>query len=296
MTKLSSPQNKKEFAQYYHFRWSVLRQPWSQPQGSEQDELEASSFHFMLTDGEEIVAVARLHQVSDTTGQVRYVAVSPEHQGKGLGKQIMIAVEDKAQSLGLTHIELNARENALSFYLSMGYQNLGKAHLLYGEVQHYKMDKTIVAYPLSEEAVKLVDTWHKTIPMSKAMQIDIASYDTEQLTTRCDLAFNKNLHNTMFAGSISTLATLTGWGWIHLALAKQNMTGDIVLADGQIKYHAPIPSFAHAKVEGSQVESRLSSLNKGRKGRVKLTCEVYSGDVRAAQFVGIYVVLPKKED
>ncbi len=73
-----------------------------------------------------------------------------------------------------------------------------------------------------QELAELTLTWHKTIPVSEFMQIAPVAFDGESLAVSAPLAPNINLHNTMFAGSIYTLATLTGWGmvWLQQSLAK----------------------------------------------------------------------------
>ncbi|QOL26009.1 YiiD C-terminal domain-containing protein [Thalassotalea sp. LPB0316] len=295
MTQLASPSSKDEFARYYEFRYQQLRAPWSQPKGSELDEFEASSFHFMLTDdNNHIIGIARLHQVNLQVGQVRYVAVDPNAQGQGLGRRLMAACEQQAKALGLSEIELNAREVALNFYLALGYQNLGQSHLLYGEIQHFSMRKSLELPSLDRSVTQLVETWHATIPASKAMAIEVTSYDRQKLVTRCDLMFNKNLHNTMFAGSINTLATLTGWGWVHLQLRQLGFEGDIVLAQGNINYLAPIPHYSHAVVEKADTIESYQRLKDGRKAKAEITCHVYSGSKIAASFHGVYVVVPQK--
>jgi ribosomal protein S18 acetylase RimI-like enzyme len=38
---------------------------------------------------------------------------------------------------------LHAREIAIGFYQKLGYQMIEKSHLLFGEIQHYLMEKTL---------------------------------------------------------------------------------------------------------------------------------------------------------
>ena len=146
-----------------------------------------------------------------------------------------------------------------------------------------------------ELSCQLQETWHNTIPLSKAMNIAIACYNGELLTTHCDLNFNKNLHNTMFAGSVYTIATLTGWGWVYLQLAEGNVDGDIVLADAQIKYHKPLAGVGFARVNKYQVEGTIEPLMANKKAKFKLIVNVCCGDTLAATFTGLYVVIPKKK-
>lgn len=298
MKECIAPSSKDEFAHYYQFRWQMLREPWQQAKGSEQDELENQAVHRMITaENGEIIAVGRLHKVDQFTGQIRYMAVAPNCQKQGLGKQIIESLEQTAAKLGVSKISLNAREQAVNFYQTLGYQVIEKTHLLYNDIQHFRMEKVLVsanqANKLPSPVNELVSTWHHTIPLSKAMNLNICHYDAQALYTSCDIAFNKNLHNTMFAGSIYTLATLTGWGWVHLLLANSDHHGDIVLAEANIKYKAPIAGAGCGRVEKGNVAGDFSRLANGRKAKITLSVEILSGDLVAAIFSGTYVIIPK---
>ena len=86
--KIKSPESDKEFAQYFHLRWRLLRAPWGQPEGSEVDKLEPECFHLMATRDDEVIAVARLQFNTADEAQIRYMAVSPESQRHGIGRQM----------------------------------------------------------------------------------------------------------------------------------------------------------------------------------------------------------------
>ncbi len=303
MNTLRSPQNAEEFAQYYQLRWQILRKPWQQAIGSEQDEREQQSIHRLIIDEKsKVLAVGRLEQYSPEQGQIRYMAVCESVQGQGLGQQIITELELQACKLGMTEIVLNAREDALGFYQKLNYQQLNSqqqkaSHVLFNEITHYSMTKKLKPHPDHQQiaAQSLQSVWHKTIPMSKAMGLQISYYDAKQLLTHCDAQFNKNLHNTMFAGSIYTLATLTGWGWVYLALAEHqhNLQGDIVLAEANIRYHTPIQGLVYGQVVESDVSGQFDNLLLGKSARIKLIAHIYCGENIAATFTGSYFVLAK---
>ncbi len=140
--EIRTPNNALEWEAYYDLRYRVLRQPWNQSRGSERDDLEAVSFHLACFDGNRIVGVVRLDTLSEEFAQVRFMAVDSTAQGKGLGTLLMKAAEKHAGSKGYAKIVLQARENAIPFYLSMGYKQKEKSHLLFGEIQHWRMEKT----------------------------------------------------------------------------------------------------------------------------------------------------------
>jgi len=297
-----APQTLEEFEKYYQLRWKILRQPWQQPLGSEQDQLENQACHRMLSnDQNHIIAVGRFHKTSQHQAQIRYMAVTNSHQGAGLGGQLLQMLEHEATKQGVEEIVLNAREQAIEFYQAHHYQKLAFSHLLYDNVKHFQMKKTLAKAKdhQTEIAMQLQNIWHNTIPLSKAMNIELCYYDQHRLITTCDQAFNKNLHNTMFAGSIYTLATLTGWGWVYMQLehakqqSEQPMLADTVLAEGKIKYLAPITGFAHAETNVDLTSGDISQITQGKKARFNVSVEIYNGDIIAAIFEGLYVVIPK---
>ena len=144
--KLLEPASESDWSAYFDLRWRVLRQPWSQPRGSERDELDSSGYHLMLVakDGS-AAAVGRLHLNSSDEAQVRYMAVDDSWRSKGLGGLILAGLEAQAQVLAVKRIVLNAREQALDFYKRHGYRVEGLAETLFGEVRHVRMRKDLVA-------------------------------------------------------------------------------------------------------------------------------------------------------
>ncbi len=301
MNTLRAPKTDEEFSQYYQLRWKILRKPWLQPQGSEQDEQEKYAIHRMIVDDQnKVLAVGRLEKTTEHQGQVRFMAVDDTMQGQGLGQQIINELEQQASILAMSEICLNARENALQFYQKLGYEKQGYSHTLFDEVKHYRMAKKIDVHAQhkAKQAQALQDVWHETIPLSKAMSLQIGYYDSAKLVTLCDAQFNQNLHHTMFAGSIYTLATLTGWGWVYLSLKEKqqtqtNLDGDIVLAEANIRYHSPIKGLAYGQVVQEDVSGHFDNLLLGKKARIKLVAHIYCGENIAATFTGSYFVLPK---
>ena len=296
MFQCRTPKNQQEFDQYYFLRWKILREPLNKDLGSEQDELESQAIHRATFDEQgNVIAVARLHYTELLGAQIRYMAVAENYQGKGLGQQIISALERHAISLGIKNITLKSREVAVSFYENIGYQNLGFSHLLHNQIKHFSMEKKLSRsdFHLKKLSTELVGMWHKTIPLSKAMNIAIGYYDRERLVVSCDVAFNKNLHNTMFAGSVYTLATLTGWGWVYLLLQQEKIAGDIVLADANIRYHAPIEGVAFAETDCSLNTDDFDRLRLNQKAKFTIEVNIKNGDKVAATFKGLYFVLPK---
>jgi N-acetylglutamate synthase-like GNAT family acetyltransferase len=90
-----------------------------------------------------VIACGRLQENENKIGQIRYMAVDSNQQGKGLGKHILIALEKKGKEIGLTTIELQARENAVAFYETNNYLLKEKSFKLWDIIQHYLMYKLL---------------------------------------------------------------------------------------------------------------------------------------------------------
>ncbi|MDP4535047.1 bifunctional GNAT family N-acetyltransferase/hotdog fold thioesterase [Alkalimonas collagenimarina] len=295
--KIISPSTPAEWQHYYQFRWQQLRAPWQQPLGSEQDELESSAIHRMILDEQQqIVAVGRVHQLDSQCAQIRYMAVAEAWQGQRLGQRLLHALEQDAFKLGCSTVVLNARESALGFYQRQGYCELAAAPTQFGIV-HLRMQKRLRLFGSAEQwqlwCQQLQQSWHQQIPLSDFMQLEIGQFDGTELRCTAPLDPNINLHGTMFAGSIYSLATLTGWGLLHLQLQALELDADLVLADATIRYLRPVKLHPQARCSLLNAKGDLSALQRNRNASQHHTVEIYSGDKVAAVFEGHYKALVK---
>lgn len=140
---IRQPETEQEWEAYYDLRFRVLREPLNQPLGSEHNEGDATGTHFALFDNSLIKAIARLDQASKTTSQVRFVAVEMNSQGKGYGREIMNATEQKSKERGNTKMILNARDYAVDFYLKLNYKLIEPSYKLFDVLQHFLMEKEL---------------------------------------------------------------------------------------------------------------------------------------------------------
>lgn len=144
---ITEPQTPEEFERYYDLRWRVLRAPWNQPRGSERSGDEATSIHVMACEADRMpLAVGRANLEPDgirAWGRIRYMAVEPSQQGKGVGGLVLQALERRATENGVLGFVLDARQAAVPFYEKHGYRVVEKSHLLFGEVQHFRMMKRL---------------------------------------------------------------------------------------------------------------------------------------------------------
>ncbi|ARS36721.1 GNAT family N-acetyltransferase [Pontibacter actiniarum] len=138
------PTTPEQFEKYYRLRYQTLRAPWGQPEGSEHAEDDATAIHAMLlNEAGEAVGVCRLHLNTPQEGQLRFMGVRADQQGKQLGDKLLQYLEERARGLGATRITLQARENAVNFYRRNGYEVVKETYVLFGSIQHYLMAKQL---------------------------------------------------------------------------------------------------------------------------------------------------------
>jgi thioesterase domain-containing protein len=301
MYKIDTPISEQDFAQYFEMRWKMLRKPWNYPLGSEKDEYELVSQHRMIRNqAGEVVAVGRIHMNSSEEAQVRHIAVDKEYQSKGLAKLVLASLEAVAREEGAIRLVTNSRQISIPFFESAGFEIEREAPNEFGKLKRQQMVKklsspnTILLHP--KWCKNLQDTWYETIPISEQMGIKIYQYSGKTLETRASLNKNINLHGTMFAGSIFSLATLTGWGMIFLQLKEKGLVGDIVLGDGNIHFHKPITMQPRALCNIESFNGKLDGLLKNKKCFIKLQVAILDGDVPVAEFSGLFGVLPISEN
>lgn len=300
MYKVETPQSDEEFEKYFAFRWFMLRKPWNFPLGSEKDEYEQVGIHRMILDANgEVIAIGRLHFNTPEEAQLRHIAVHPDHHGKGLGKLIVAALESVARTEGIERIVTNSRELSTPFFTSCGFEVVGEATTELGQLKREQMVKkltelnTVLLHP--RWCKELQSTWYETIPISEQMGIKIYRFTGRTLEVRASLNKNINLHGTMFAGSIFSLATLTGWGMLFLMLKEKGLDGEIVLGDADIHYHKPITSQPRAVCNIESVSGKFELLAKKRKKPFTIRVDIHDGHNPVAEFKGVYWILPPAE-
>ncbi|MCP3429133.1 bifunctional GNAT family N-acetyltransferase/hotdog fold thioesterase [Opacimonas viscosa] len=296
MYKIITPKTEEQFRQYYQFRWQILREPFNYPKGSEKDEYENVAEHRMvLNNKNEIIAVGRCHFNTAEEVQIRHIAVSFDAHGKGMGRVILSALENFAVENGAIRAVTNSLETSEHFFRSCGYVVADEAAQDLMRLKRLQMVKKlgnnqhVLVHP--EWCQTLQETWQTTIPISDQMGIKIYQYSGDTLEVRASLNKNINLHGTMFAGSIFSLATLTGWGMIYLQLREQGLSGDIVLGDSNIHYHKPITAQPRAIADLAHYKAAYKTLNSGKKMQVELIVKIMDGTKAVAEFTGVYWIL-----
>jgi N-acetylglutamate synthase-like GNAT family acetyltransferase len=143
MYKVQIANNQNQIDAIIDLRYDILRKPWNQPKETSTDGMEDSALNAFIEDDGKTIACGRLQDNGGRVGQIRYMAVNENYQGKGLGKLIVTKLEEEALKINLHSIELQARENALKFYKSQGYIVKETSFKLWDIIQHYLMTKEL---------------------------------------------------------------------------------------------------------------------------------------------------------
>lgn len=142
--KVIEPKTPKEFESYFQLRWEVLRKPWGQPKGSEQDKSDSTAIHRMVLDQQGCtIGVGMLIFNSDEEAQIRFMAVSENFQGMNVGTILIDCLESVARERKCSFIVLQSRQSAIEFYKKNGFNLIKKTYLLFGEIQHFLMNKSL---------------------------------------------------------------------------------------------------------------------------------------------------------
>lgn len=145
MYQIRSPKTREEFKAYYDLRYKVLREPWGLPRGSEKDDYEPISQHFMVEDDKtrEIVGCAKLFEKETGVAWLSHLSVAVPYQKKGVGKMLLAYMEDLAIKEGYKKIGCLSRLNTTVYFEKAGYKVSGLPSHYFGTTQVVWMEKPL---------------------------------------------------------------------------------------------------------------------------------------------------------
>ena len=142
---------------------------------------------------------------------------------------------------------------------------------------------------------ELQQTLERDIPICALMGIRVEGHDERGLRFVAPLEKNLNHQQTAFAGTLSTLCTITGWGAVFLLTRAQNRPPNIVIRRSTIKYLKPVTAgqiVACCREPDPVQKAHFDEMLQGKgQSKIDLHVEIRSGDELAVSFHGSYVVL-----
>ncbi len=138
----------------------------------------------------------------------------------------------------------------------------------------------------------LQQTLEREMPITRAMGMQVVSYDDQRLALQMPLEPNRNHQYSAFAGSLNALCTVVGWGTVFLLLEQASLRGNIVIRRGKIRYLRPVKTAEFTATAQTPKNTQYFFELLRSKGKSKLDVEVQMADQQgpSVKFLGSYVV------
>ncbi len=140
-------------------------------------------------------------------------------------------------------------------------------------------------------AKKLEDKIRATIPLAAAMQFRIEELDVDRIRVSAPLEPNVNIHGTGFAGSLYSLAVLSGWALCRHLIETLEPEAELVVGRAEIRYRAPVrgPIECRTACTAAEREAFIAGVRDSGKGKMRL--EITVGDIPEAVLDATFVAL-----
>ncbi|MEG0383485.1 GNAT family N-acetyltransferase [Solibacillus cecembensis] len=126
----------------FSLRKEVFVKEQGVPLSLELDEHDETAVHFIVNDGDQTIAAARLREIEPKIGKVERVCVLSHYRGKRLGALIMDTVEQHATALDFKNLKLNAQSYAVPFYEKLNY-TVTSPEFMDAGIPHRAMEKVL---------------------------------------------------------------------------------------------------------------------------------------------------------
>lgn len=139
-----------EYIETIRLRNNVLRIPLGLKLTDSDIASETEHIHIACYDNGELVGCLVLVPQNDRRIKMRQVAVAEDHQGQGIGRDLVLFSENYARQNGFSTMYCHARKNVVSFYEKLGYFTVGD-EFIEVTIPHFVMEKSLLGdfYPQS---------------------------------------------------------------------------------------------------------------------------------------------------
>ncbi|MEM7364216.1 MAG: GNAT family N-acetyltransferase [Pseudomonadota bacterium] len=186
------------------------------PQDEEWDGRDDSAWHWVATDPDERpIGTARL--LPD--GQIGRMAVLGEYRARGIGFALLEAAVQKARTLGMNGVYLNAQTHALGFYERAGFVAEGDEFMEAG-IPHYRMTQSLTLPDDDVTRIRRVDD---------GTDISIREFDTTEAEWSRDGKLIRKLRETTLVNELGLSRDLIALDEDEDLIHWQTRTPDDVL-------------------------------------------------------------------
>jgi thioesterase domain-containing protein len=141
------------------------------------------------------------------------------------------------------------------------------------------------------------------MPITQHLQFSLSSAEDGSLRASAPLKPNANHMGSAFGGSLSMLATLTGWAMMHQVvtekMADMRRQVEVIIQEGDIEYLRPVYENIAVTCEPPDedaLERFQSMLERWGRARLDLKCKIDAAGERAVTFIGRYVALADSQN
>ncbi|WP_321468127.1 YiiD C-terminal domain-containing protein [Halarcobacter sp.] len=135
---------------------------------------------------------------------------------------------------------------------------------------------------------------YSEIPLTKYMQLKFTLVNEKSLISTAPLTPNINDKGTAFAGSLSTLVTISAWSVCYLIvkkLAYENAMIAVIKSD--TSYRAPVTDTLNCETifpKEEEIELLKDKLKKKKSASIKINSNIFQDDTLCVEFKGVYVI------
>ncbi|WAC17917.1 YiiD C-terminal domain-containing protein [Luteolibacter sp. SL250] len=133
---------------------------------------------------------------------------------------------------------------------------------------------------------------HEQIPLTRAMGVRVARFDEEGLVLTAPLEPNHNHLGTAFGGSLSAIATLTGYALLWLELGDRD--SHIVIKGSSLKFRHPVRGEIRAvcpRIDAEALAAFRGKFARTGKAGISLRVAIVENGVECVEFEGLFVAL-----
>jgi thioesterase domain-containing protein len=132
--------------------------------------------------------------------------------------------------------------------------------------------------------------FYAKIPLTRAMQVRVESYNENELVLTAPLRANHNHLGTAFGGSLAALVMLAGYALLWLELGDRN--AHIMISESNLRFRRPVQGTLRAicrRPDDPAISEFKSNFAAKGKARIQLKVEIGAAHELAAIFDGTYV-------
>lgn len=142
---------------------------------------------------------------------------------------------------------------------------------------------------------KLENKLHKQIPLTNYMQMKIEKIEETRLFTSAPIEPNINDKKTGFAGSLSTLVTISAWSACYLIVEEQLKYKDTMIAviKSDTSYRTPVTKELYCETtlpSKEEIERLKEKLETKGSGSLRIKSQIIEDEKVCVDFEGIYVI------